>query len=516
MPTQHTLVPVGMMGVQTNTANLQSDLKNIYEGNTNSQPPLPEACNAVHAYQEYDQFPGSKVDKAVSQYKNLVQEAVAASGGRLTCLVADFTQKKAIHPVTKESLNYFYDGVYPNLVLNTDNVRDFVNGFINEINGLGLANNVLGWYLADEPHETAGSSTKPSLQEVEDVCRKAHEAQTAKGWNKPFYIVFYMDGNWAADHNNINFCQWVDPWVNAVTITVGADLVVMIDYYPWLSTAQDFKFSQYPASEAGRSPLRRWWKFIHDTNARYSDNAKVTSVQAVVQAHRIAPTGADPEISHMPSHADMHQQIRAVLNFMQESGSKPGGIWLWGWGRGASGDPTNENLAMVWSRWTEFYTERWAEAVQNEIDNQTECLCTALPANFPADNSAVQVIPTSFKPYNPVTKEEGAWITFRLKDRGKVEFTIKDTSPTPIEKRRLHWEYDYNSVQQKAFNTVKAPPSWPADKGPGQADKLGATAIFFDGKDNCGNNLQGNYTCRLLLNGAPVGCTLSLTVQELG
>lgn len=53
MPSQHSLVPVGMMGVQTDKGNLQSDLQKIYEGDINYNP---EACNAVHAYQEYTQF----------------------------------------------------------------------------------------------------------------------------------------------------------------------------------------------------------------------------------------------------------------------------------------------------------------------------------------------------------------------------------------------------------------------------------------------------------------------------
>ena len=256
MPTQHSLVPVGMMGVQANAnaANLQSSLQQIYQGDTSY---TAEACNAVHTYQDENQTTEiDPLDKAIQQYTNFVQKASQASSGRLTCLVGDLTQKNPP--------NWFYDGSPP--TPNLTRVDSFVRQFIDNINGAGLANNVLGWYLADEPKNTAGSSTKPTLQQFTDICQAAHSAQIAKGWNKPFYVAFYMDGNWAADNNNINFCQWVDPWVNAVTITVGANLAIMIDYYPWLSTAQDFKFSQSPASEARRSPLRRWWKFIKDTN----------------------------------------------------------------------------------------------------------------------------------------------------------------------------------------------------------------------------------------------------------
>jgi len=493
MPTQHTLVPVGMMGVQTHPNYLQSDLQKIYQGDITYNP---EACNAVHAYQDYDQgVTGDKLQRALTQYTNLVQKASQASGGRLTCLVGDLTQKG--WP------SWFYDGTPPTPNLNR--VDQFVRQFIDNINNLGLSNNVLGWYLADEPKYTAGNSTKPSLQEVTNICQTAHTAQTAKGWNKPFYIVFYMNANWAADNNNINFCQWVDPWVNAVTITVGANLAIMIDYYPWVETSQNFKFNQYPAPETRRSPLRRWWKFIHDTNQRYSSNTKVVGVQAVVQAYRDNPPNNPDPPSRMPAHADMHQQIRAVRNFMQESGSKPAGVWLYAWGRGESGT-TPENPFYAWNHWT--IGERWAEAVQNEIDNQTEGITAAIPAS----NTAIQAFPTSFPPYDSSTKAGGTWITFHLKDRGKVEFTIKDSGGT--ERRRLHWEYNYNSVQQKAVNSVKPfTPPWPADQGPGRVNELGATAIFFDGKNNCGNNLQGNYTCRMLLNGAPVGCTLSLTVQ---
>jgi len=396
-----------MMGVQTDKENLQSDLKKIYEGATNFMPPLPEACNAAHAYQEYDQFPGSKVEKAVSQYKNLVQEAAAASGGRLTCLVADFTQKKAIDPNTHDSLNYFYDGVVPNLAPNPTRVGDFVRQFIDNINGLGLSNNVLGWYLADEPKYPQLSALKPSLQEFTDICGAANDAQQTKGWNKPFYVSFYMDGNWAAGNNNINFSQWVDPWVNAVTITVGANLVIMIDYYPWLSNAQDFKFNQYPATENKRSPLRRWWKFIHDTNERYSDNAKVIGVQAIVQAFRDDPPDNPDPSSRMPAHADMHQQIRAARNFMQEAGSKPGGIWLYAWGRGET-NLGSQNQLMAWKRWAQPDTERWAEAVQNEIDNQTE----GIGGVIPMDNTAVQAFPTSFPPYDSGTKAGGHGLLF--------------------------------------------------------------------------------------------------------
>lgn len=102
------------------STNLQSDLQTIYQGDTTY---TPEACNAVHAYQEYYQFPGDKIQKAVSQYSNLVQKASTASGGRLKCLVADFTQKKALD--NNNSLNYFYDGVYPNLTPNLQTVDQF-------------------------------------------------------------------------------------------------------------------------------------------------------------------------------------------------------------------------------------------------------------------------------------------------------------------------------------------------------------------------------------------------------
>jgi len=482
-----------MMGAQTSRSNLLSDLQTIYQGDTNYSP---EACNAVHAYQDVDQG-GGGADKLVlarTQYRELVQKAAQASSNRMKCLVADFTQRK--------DTQWFYDPAPPpapsppnDLVPNLNRVADFVNFFIDDINGLNLANNVLGWYLADEPHETSGSSTKPSLQHFTDICQRAHSTQQSRGWNKPFYVVFYMDASWATDNNNINFCQWIDPWVNAVTTTVGANIVIMIDYYPWFSTAEDFRFSQSPASEASRSPLRRWWKFIHDTNARYSSNSRVVGVQAVVQA-----LGDTCYSFRIPSHADMHQQIRAVRNFMSETGSKPAGVWLYGWGRGASVN-TPANNVMACKRWTQSGTERWAEAVQNEIDYQTEGISAAIPA----DNTVVQAIPISFPVYNRSTKLGGCWFTFRLKDRGRVEFTIKP-SGGGSEVRRLSWDYSYNSVQQKAVNTVS--PS------PGQSDKLGAVAIFFDGKHNNGSNLGGSYTCQMLLNGNPVGSTINITVQS--
>lgn len=103
MPTQHSLVPVGMMGVQTNPTNLQSDLQKIYEGDTTFQPPLPEACNAVHAYQEENQTTQTDpLEKAKQQYTDLVQKASLASSGRSTCLVGDFTQKDPL-------VHWFYD-----------------------------------------------------------------------------------------------------------------------------------------------------------------------------------------------------------------------------------------------------------------------------------------------------------------------------------------------------------------------------------------------------------------------
>ena len=100
-------------------------------------------------------------------------------------------------------------------------------------------NNVLGWFLADEVKDPCGTTTKPSLSHFTSICQAAHNAQTAnQNWpNKPFYIVIYMDGNWNANNQSLNFSSYVDPWVNAVTNTVGAELVIMIDYYPWLSTA---------------------------------------------------------------------------------------------------------------------------------------------------------------------------------------------------------------------------------------------------------------------------------------
>ena len=499
MPNPHSLVPVGMFGVQTNRANLQSDLQQIYEGSALSGQ---EACNAVHAYQEPSQSDNPNLAKevvAVSQYKNLVQRSVQASGNRLACLVGDLTQKKIDPP----AVPYFYDGQVPNLT----RVTDFTNNFIDEINTLGLSCNVLGWYLADEPRNINGDSTHPSRQDVQDICNAVHTAQLAKGWNKPFYIVFYMDANWATDNNSIDFAQWVDPWVNTVTTCVDAQLVIMIDYYPWQSMAEDFKFRE-TGSAAGLSPLHRWWQFIHDTNARYATNTNVVGVQAVLQAWALR-SAANFDPSRIPSHADMHQQIRAVRNFMGESGSKPGGVWLYAWGRGATGTPSAQSPWDAWNRWTQAGTEQYAEAVQNEIDNQTEAITAAIPP----DNTVLEANPRYYYRLNLNTKNGGTWIFYRQKDRGVVSFSIKNPAGTEV--RDLTWDYgasnNYASVQQKASNTVR--------DSPGQVDKLGAVAICFDGKDNNGNELPRyypfqDYTVQMRLNGQLVGNVVPLTVQD--
>jgi len=156
MPCAHSLVPVGMMGIQTFRDSLNSDLQQIYEGDTDYSP---EACNAIHVYQEYyneiPEEPGGKLERAIAQYKKFVQRASAASNGRLKCLVGDFTQMKAFDS-NDNSLNYFYDGTRGNLNANAPRAAQFVTQFIDSI-GPGLADNVLGWYLADEPHEQAGT-----------------------------------------------------------------------------------------------------------------------------------------------------------------------------------------------------------------------------------------------------------------------------------------------------------------------------------------------------------------------
>lgn len=148
MPSQHTLVPVGMMGVQTKsrpTDDLTGDLQLIYQGDTSF---APEACNAVHDYQDTEQQSdppgGTRQEQAVNQYTNVVRKAHLASGGTLTsagrlkCLVADFTQKNLPH--------YFYDN---NLNPDLTTVSGFVDQFVNNLKPIpgqqpDLTNNVLG------------------------------------------------------------------------------------------------------------------------------------------------------------------------------------------------------------------------------------------------------------------------------------------------------------------------------------------------------------------------------------
>jgi len=39
----------------------------------------------------------------------------------------------------------------------------------------------MGWYLADEPHFQDSIPTKPSVDELRDLCEAAHTAQKDRG-----------------------------------------------------------------------------------------------------------------------------------------------------------------------------------------------------------------------------------------------------------------------------------------------------------------------------------------------
>jgi len=424
----------GMTWVNSQAANLQTDLTSIYEGVTGN---AYKACNLVHSYQDGW---GQGGDGHWLDWRFLLQKANAAAGvGNLKCLIGDLTFATATqrgwyllsnNQVDTQQLNYLVDNICQNTTANERAA-------------------ILGWYLADEPGTS--SYRIVNITAYTTVVNTVHQHQQSHGQNWPFYVVFYVDAFWNPDQQNLNFQQFMDPWVNAVN-SAGANIVIMLEYYPWAATSPEFAYSESPAGKW--NPLKKWKKFVDDVKNRYSK-----PVDVILQANQynVSPT-------QLPGHADMHQQIRAMLNYTNVHD-----IWFNGWGPGA---------AFASARWTQGNTEQYAEAIEWERNFASESL------SKPSQNELYQNYPN---PFTTIT-----WIPYALKERKKVSFVIKNINGQVV--RNLDLGYNYNSVE-----------GWYENNPNSQMNKLYGTAVGWNGKNNSNEVVaSGSYPCTMYVDGTLV------------
>lgn len=434
----------GMVWVQSAANNLQDDLTSIYEGVTGN---AYKACNRAHSYQKDWGQSSDDSNGFGEEWQYLLQKANAAAGtGNMKCLVGDLTQDDSGQG------GWYVDGNN-----NVDTTR--LNALVDYICQQTTADErsaILGWYLADEPnvHEI------PNLDAYSTVVDTVHQRQQRvengeQNW--PFYVVFYIDGMWEPNHQELDLQQYMDPWVNAVDCA-GGDMVIMLDYYPWASSANDFAYSESPAAKW--HPLKRWKKFIDDVKNRYSK-----PVDVVLQAHHYGVCS-----TKLPGHADMHQQIRAMLNYTNVHD-----IWFWGWGPHSVGAS---------ARWTQNNTEKYAEAIERERNTASESL------SKPNQNELYQNYPNPFS--------TGTWIPYALKERKTVSFVIKTQGGQTV--RNIDLGYNYNSVE-----------GWYKNNPDNQIDKLYGTAAYWDGKNNNGEDVAaGSYYCTMYVDSTVVD-TITIT-----
>jgi len=256
-----------------------------------------------------------------------------------------------------------------------------------------LKNACMGWYLMDDtfPNAVSQPADLPLWEQVIDT---VHSAQKSRGLNLPFFFNYNLDqfqenvkqatGNLYETNPyppppirywRYNFPRWMKDAINKKSqggrFPDDAIRVLQPYYYPWESNNWNY------------TTTLPWWKWNQalktlDATFPVSSNPDL-QFQPVLEAGDIGSTTT----LRLPGHADMHKQLRVLLDM--EPKQRITGLWLIGWTiSGTPRWPGDEGFAK--DHWTvnSTYKERWAEAIQNEIGDEltqptTESILDARP-----------------------------------------------------------------------------------------------------------------------------------------
>jgi len=411
--------------------------------------------------------------------------------------------------------------------------------------GRNLRNACMGWNLQDDTFGDAiGGGTCLGFHPFEDVdkwrtlIKAAQDAQMARNAdgtpipgktpiNLPFFFnweigfTWYLapDGAWSVfstpqpDPSGPPRYRWYDLplWMKMAIRRVshpdgGAfpdDAVrVLLPYsYPW-NAVTPWNYRTLPPGYSWKEVIRSLdedFPFVDPTDPSNPNKAnKDLQIQPILECGKCLPAVTNP-----PGHADMHKQVRVLLDMGPKN--RITALWFAAW---TVSEYTWQSTAK--QHWTtaSTYKERWAEAIQTEIgDEATQPTTEAIGAAKPDTTELLPLPVTSF------VKGGNVRIPYQLHQKGTVRIRIERLSGMvrgSEHRRRFLGESPAGYYKRDPAETLT------------DENSLWGTSAHWDGRDDGviggvvrPESVAGHYRVRLFVNGFEVtGSPRGIEIEE--
>ncbi len=468
MAKTHHCIDVGILAIQNPTlTGIQSDFVNIYTGDSISGY---QACNRLHSYGD-----GNSWGFGDPEGPNKEQVNANAWVG--------FVQRieSANNPIVGGNLKGIISRPLMGLHVDRGWTLAQLDNYVRLLcDGLTTAqkNLVAGWYLDDDglPDDRNPVHT---VTQWRNVISTVHTAQKCKGVNWPFYWADGIDGNmfWSGGQHVIP--QKLKDWISPSSFPSDATPIFMPYYYPWtdyILSQNNWKYTVWP-------PWKKWQTFMNNLNSTFPTASYPNlKFQPVLEAWQ--RKFGDGSSFPRPGHVDMHKQIRVVLSQVRVNG-----IWFLGWYMTQTEQPKATEAGWAKNNWTQSTSHRWAEAIQNEPEAQTEGISSAIPGS----NAILQNFPNPFTHKDLNTGVCGTRIPYHLAQRSSFQIKIYTIGGQLM--RTINEGYMGNSPQGKFENGIVT-----------QGPVLNGTSAYWDGRDELGAPLaNGPYLAYLIIGGTQYG-----------